>query len=204
MRETLLSFLNDCSAHGEQTAVAHWRGLRISRWSYARLASCAFQFARELEGRGIGHGDRVLFWSENSPEWIAAFYGCLLRGAVVVPLDLKSAPDFAARVQQQVSAKLLLAEEPQLDLSYLSLKNLSGAIASHSDATYTANPNDLVQIVFTSGTTAEPKGVCLTHRNLLANIAPIEKEFRKYARWERFVHPLRFLCLLPLSHVFGQ
>jgi long-chain acyl-CoA synthetase len=204
MRETLLSFLNDCSAHGEQTAVAHWRGLRISRWSYARLALCAFQFARELEARGIGHGDRVLFWSENSPEWIAAFYGCLLRGAVVVPLDLKSAPDFAARVQQQVSAKLLLADEPQLDLPHLSLKTLSGAIASHSDATYTANPNDLVQIVFTSGTTAEPKGVCLTHRNLLANIAPIEKEFRKYARWERFVHPLRFLCLLPLSHVFGQ
>lgn len=204
MRETLLSFLKDCTAHGEQTAVAHWRGLRISRWSYARLASCAFQFARELEARGIGHGDRVLFWSENSAEWIAAFYGCLLRGAVVVPLDLKSAPDFAARVQQQVSAKLLLADEPQLDLRHLSLKNFSDAIAGHSNATYSANPNDLVQIVFTSGTTAEPKGVCLTHRNLLANIAPIEKEFRKYARWERFVHPLRFLCLLPLSHVFGQ
>jgi long-chain acyl-CoA synthetase len=204
MRETLLSFLNDCITHGEQTAVAHWRGLRVSRWSYARLASCAFQFARELEARGIGHGDRVLFWSENSPEWIAAFYGCLLRGAVVVPLDLKSAPDFAARVQQQVSAKLLLADEPQLDLPQLSLKNLSEAIANHSNAPYTANPNDLVQIVFTSGTTAEPKGVCLTHRNLLANIGPVEKEFRKYARWERFVHPLRFLCLLPLSHVFGQ
>src|SRR4029079_11168270 len=52
--------------------------------------------------------------------------------------------------------------------------------------------------------TAEPKGVCLTHRNLLANIAPIEKEFSRYRRWEKFVHPLRFLCLLPLSHVFGQ
>lgn len=204
MRETLLSFLDDCIAHGEQTAAVHWRGLRIARWSYAQIAARAFQFARELETREIGSGDRVLFWSENSPEWIVAFYGCLLRGAVVVPLDLKSAPDFAARVQQQVSAKLLLADEPQLDLQHLSLKNLTGAIATHSDAPYRANSNDLVQIVFTSGTTAEPKGVCLTHRNLLANIAPIEKEFRKYARWERFVHPLRFLCLLPLSHVFGQ
>jgi long-chain acyl-CoA synthetase len=204
MRDTLLSFLDDCIAHGQQTAVVHWRGLRIARWSYARLAACAFQFARELEARGIGHGDRVLFWSENSPEWIAAFYGCLLRGAVVVPLDLKSAPDFAARVQQQVSAKLLLTDEPHLDLPRLSLTTLSDTIAAHSDAPYRATPNDLVQIVFTSGTTAEPKGVCLTHRNLLANITPIEKEFRKYARWERFVHPLRFLCLLPLSHVFGQ
>jgi long-chain acyl-CoA synthetase len=209
MRVTLLSFLDDCIARTNQTAVTHWRGLRISRWSYARLASCAFQFARELETRGIGHGDRVLFWSENSPEWIAAFYGCLLRGAVAVPLDLKSASDFAARVQQHVSAKLLLAADaqPRLDLPRISLNNLEDVIRGHSDKPYTAlsiNPDDLVEIVFTSGTTAEPKGVCLTHRNLLANLAPIEKEFKKYARWERLVHPLRFLCLLPLSHVFGQ
>lgn len=209
MRETLLSFLDDCRSRGAETAVVHWRGLRISRWSYARLAACAFQFARELEVRGIGGGDRVLFRGENSPEWIAAFYGCLLRGAVVVPLDLKSASDFVARVQQQVSAKLLLADEPQaqLDVPRFSLSNLADAVAGHSDkpyATGVVKSGDLIQIVFTSGTTAEPKGVCLTHRNLLANLSPIEKEFRKYARWERLVHPLRFLCLLPLSHVFGQ
>jgi long-chain acyl-CoA synthetase len=204
MRHTLLSFLDDCRAHGEQMAVAHDVGVRLSRWSYARIASSAFQFARELEERGIGGGDRVLFWGENRPEWIACFYGCLLRGAVVVPLDLKSAPDFVARVQQQVSAKLLLADEPQpnLDIPRLAFNSLP----AHSDEPYSTNakPDDLVQIVFTSGTTAEPKGVCLTHRNLLANVAPIEKEFNRYKRWERLVHPLRFLCLLPLSHVFGQ
>jgi long-chain acyl-CoA synthetase len=209
MRETLLSFLDDCMKRGDETAVVHWRGLRISRWSYARLAASAFQFARELESHDIRAGDRVLFWGENSPEWIGAFYGCMLRGAIVVPLDLKSAFDFVASVQQQVSAKLLLADEPQpqLDVPHLSLSLLADAIANHSDKPYPANtvrPDALVQIVFTSGTTAEPKGVCLTHRNLLANLAPIEKEFRKYARWERFVHPVRFLCLLPLSHVFGQ
>lgn len=209
MRETLLSFLDDCLARGTETAVVRWRGLRVSGWSYARLAACAFQFARELEARGIAHGDRVLFWSENSPEWIGAFFGCLLRGAVVVPFDLQSAPDFGARVQQQVSAKLLLAEQPRvaLDVPRLSLSNLAAALAGHSDKPYPAEEikaHDLVEIVFTSGTTAEPKGVCLTHRNLLANLTPIENEFSKYARWERLVHPLRFLSLLPLSHVFGQ
>lgn len=209
MRETLLSFLDDCVALGDETAIVHWRGLRLSRWSYARIASTAFQFARELEARGIGAGDRVLFWSENSPEWIAAFYGCLSRGAVVVPLDLKSAPDFAARVQQQVSAKLLLSDQRQsaFPIAHLSLSTLSASIRAHSDQPYPrtpGKPTDLVEVVFTSGTTAEPKGVCLTHRNLLANLAPIEQEFTKYARWERLVHPLRLLCLLPLSHVFGQ
>ena len=208
MRETLLSFLDDCRAHGEQTAVAHDAGVRVSRWSYARLASTAFQFARELEARNIAASDRVLFWGENRPEWIACFYGCLLRGVVVVPLDLKSAPDFVARVQQQVSAKLLLSDEPQpeLNIPRLAFNSIADLLARHSDGPYSsaAKPDDLVQIVFTSGTTAEPKGVCLTHRNLLSNIAPIEKEFTRYKRWERLVHPLRFLCLLPLSHVFGQ
>ncbi|HEY4425357.1 MAG TPA: AMP-binding protein [Pyrinomonadaceae bacterium] len=208
MRETLLSFLDDCRTHGEQTAVTHEPGVRLSRWSYARLASSAFQFARELESRGVGAGDRVLFWGESRPEWIACFYGCLLRGVVVVPLDLKSAPDFVARVQQQVSAKLLLSDEPppQLNAPRLAFNNLTDLLAQHSAQPYptAAKPDDLVQIVFTSGTTAEPKGVCLTHRNLLANIAPIEKEFNRYRRWEKLVHPLRFLCLLPLSHVFGQ
>ncbi len=208
MRDNLTSFLDDCIAHGDETAVAHWRGLRTARWSYARLASTAFQFARELEERGIGHGDRVLFWGENSPEWIAAFYGCLLRGAVVVPLDLKSAPDFVKRVQQQVSAKLLLADTEQLQLPRVAFGSLEDHTAKHSHERYSSvavKPDDLVEIVFTSGTTAEPKGVCLTHRNLLANIDPIEKEFKRgYARWERTVHPVRFLCLLPLSHVFGQ
>jgi long-chain acyl-CoA synthetase len=208
MRDNLTSFLDDCIAHGDQTAVAHWRGLRTARWSYARLASAASQFARELEAREIGHGDRVLFWGENSPEWIAAFYGCLLRGAVIVPLDLKSAPDFVERVQQQVSAKLLLADTEQLQLPCLTFYGLEDHITRHSAAPYSSvavKPDDLVEIVFTSGTTAEPKGVCLTHRNLLANIAPIESEFKRgYARWERLVHPVRFLCLLPLSHVFGQ
>src|SRR3954451_9468940 len=205
MRETLLSFLDDCRAHGQQTAVAHDTGVRVSRWSYTRLASSAFQFARELEARGIGAGDRVLFWGENRPEWIACFYGCLLRGVVVVPLDLKSAPDFVGRVQQQVSARLLLSDEPQAQLNVPQLR-FSVDLGRHSNAGYSSNakPGDLVQIVFTSGTTAEPKGVCLTHRNILANIAPIEKEFARYKRWERIFHPLRFLCLLPLSHVFGQ
>lgn len=211
-RETLISLLDDCLARRQATAFAERRGLRVVRWSYAQLAQTAFQFARELEARKIERGDRVLFWAENGAAWVAAFFGCLLRGVVVVPLDEHSAPDFAGRVQEQVAAKLLLAGAAQQkhlinELPSLRLDELSAAINHHSSATYQAaniSSADLAEIIFTSGTTAEPKGVCLTHGNLLANLTPLETEINKYRRYERPFHPLRFLCLLPLSHVFGQ
>src|SRR5262245_17952762 len=99
MRSDIVSLLDDCAKRGNEIALVHRRGVRIERWPYARLRAVAFQFARELAQRGIGKGDRVLFWSENCAEWVAAFFGCLLRGVIVVPLDEQSAPDFVARVQ---------------------------------------------------------------------------------------------------------
>jgi long-chain acyl-CoA synthetase len=212
MRETLRSLLDDYAGRGAATAFAHQSGLRVVRWSYARLAQAAWQTARWLESLGVGKGDRVLIWAENSPEWVAAFFGCLLRGAIVVPLDVQSTPDFVARVEQQVTAKLLLhgrgeLHDSKLNLPKLRLADLSQLIAAQSAAPYQApriEPTDIVEIIYTSGTTAEPKGVVLTHRNLLANLAPLEREIKKYRQWERLVHPLRFLNLVPLSHVFGQ
>src|SRR6185436_2807057 len=52
--------------------------------------------------------------------------------------------------------------------------------------------------------TADPKGVTITHRNILANLVPIEREIQKYRKYEWPFHPVRFLNLLPLSHMFGQ
>ena len=89
MRETIHSLLDRALTRSDEIAVARQRGLRVTRWSYERIARTACQFARELESRGVGKGDRVILWGENSPEWIAAFFGCLLRGAVAVPLGLQ-------------------------------------------------------------------------------------------------------------------
>jgi long-chain acyl-CoA synthetase len=177
------------------------------------VAEAAYGFARELEARGVGKGERVLLWATNGPEWVAAFFGCALRGAVVVPLDVESAPDFVARVQAQTQARLVLysaetrAQAVSLGPPALAVEELEKVLAGRSREPFEAGDiaaDDLVEIIYTSGTTAEPRGVCLTHRNLLANLAPLEEEMQKYMRWVRLVGPLRFICLLPLSHVFGQ
>lgn len=212
MRETIHSLLDAALARDDEIAIAHQRGLRVARWSYARLAATAYQFARELESRGVKKGDRVLLWGANSAEWVAAFFGCLLRGAIAVPLDDHSAPDFAHRVQRQVEARLMLGDDERTrhfkdQPPILRFDQLSEIAGRHSSAPYqneSISADDLAEIIFTSGTTAEPKGVCLTHRNLLANITPLETEINKYLKFECPFHPIRFLCLLPLSHVFGQ
>ena len=213
MRSTINSYLEDYLRRGRETAFVQRRGLRWVRWSYGRVAEAAYGFARELEARGIDKGERVLLWAANGPEWVAAFFGCALRGAVVVPLDVESAPDFVARVQAQTQARLVLysaetmREAERLGPPSVALEELESAVAGRPREPFERDDisaDDLVEIIYTSGTTAEPRGVCLTHRNLIANLAPLEEAMQKYMKWVRLVHPLRFLCLLPLSHVFGQ
>ncbi len=189
-----------------------WRvGYRMVRWSYAELFRTASQFARELEARSITKGDRVLIWGENSGEWVAAFLGCMFRGAIAVPMDAIADRGFAARVAQQANVRLLVAARnlPALDFAAptIPLEDLGQSARRQSvelDVAPAAGRNDPVEIVFTSGTTAEPRGVVLTHGNLLANLEPLEEQINSYRRYEKFFHPLRFLNLLPLSHVFGQ
>jgi long-chain acyl-CoA synthetase len=211
MRETILSFLDDYKRLGEERAFSYRHGLRMRHYTYSQIAQMAFQFSHELEARSISKGDRVLLWGENSPQWIAAFFGCVLRGVIVVPLDAESSSDFILRVQRNVEAKLLIysfKNQLPVELSIPSVK-FEDLIEQVQNLTFPHSPinineDDVVQIIYTSGTTTDPKGVILTHRNLIANINPLEKEVQKYIKWERLVHPVRFLNLVPLSHIFGQ
>ena len=208
-RTTILEYLDNFRRHAGEAAYVHHRGYRMQRWTYGDVLSNVYRFARELEQRGIGKGDKVLIWGENCAEWVVVFFGCLLRGAIVVPIDKIAAPDFAQRVAQQVDARLCVRSMQNHipGIAEINLETLREQIAAHSSEPVVPPPltrDDIVQIVFTSGTTAEPRGVVISHGNILANLDPLEREIGKYLRYERIFHPLRFLNLLPLSHVFGQ
>lgn len=188
-----------------------YRGNRRYATTYGELAELAGRSAAELERRGIGPGERVVLWGANSAEWLGVFFGCLLRGVIAVPLDAAGSAGFASRVVKDVSPKLIVGDRgllasmdsdvPRLLFSEVNAQLPATPMFAVSDAVNAETP---FQIVFTSGTTAEPKGIVLTHRNVLVSLQPIEAEIVKYLKYERWVHPLRFLHTLPLSHVFGQ
>lgn len=214
MAESLAKFLlPNFDAHLHERAYGKRHGYRMEWVTYGQVVDLAIRFAHELDVRQIRRGDRVMIWGENCAEWVGAFLGCAIRGAVVVPMDDGAAPDFAVRVLLQVEAKLLvcsrahLGEREHTGVTGLVLEELPATLelrrASAPPST-ALGPDDALQIVFTSGTTAEPKGVVITHGNVLANLKPLEQQIRGYLKYERLVHPVRFLCLLPLSHVFGQ
>jgi long-chain acyl-CoA synthetase len=205
-RRSVTEYLANFTRHRRDVACVFPEGYRTSRWTYGELLNRAKRFAAFLASAGIIKGDRIMIWGANRGEWLAAFWGALLRGVVVVPTDRTAAPEFAARVFQQVNAKLLVSSRGltlPLATSTLHFEDFPSLPPGQID-TVESSRGDPVQIVFTSGTTGEPKGVVITHGNILANLEPIEGEIQKYLRYERIFHPLRFLNLLPLSHVFGQ
>jgi len=208
VRETLLDYF-DTVATLEGEYLVYDDGFRPRSYSYRALAKAAKNFARILLQHGIGPGDRVVLWSENRPAWVAAFWGCVLSGVALAPIDERHSPDFLQRVAHITGAKaILIGDEmvlPPLDrpVPVFRLSDLDW----ESDAPLqpvAAHPDDTCQILFTSGATAEPKGVVITHRNILANIVPVEREVLKYRKYARPFSPIRFLNLLPLSHMFGQ
>jgi long-chain acyl-CoA synthetase len=210
MTESLAQFfLTNFQKHRPDRAYGQHRGYRMEWFTYGQVLEMALEFGQVLGTRGIHKGDRVILWGENCAQWVAAFFGCAMRGVLAVPMDDAGAPDFVSRVSQQVEAKLWVCSRRHLLQSaasqMLTFDDLAALPAQRSAApSLPVSADDPLEIVFTSGTTAEPKGVVITHANVLANIAPLEREMQPYLKYERWVHPIRFLNLLPLSHVFGQ
>lgn len=216
MRKHLATLVEDFQRHGRQIAIVSYPGNRRVATTYAELATLAGRFSRLLADRGITPGERVLLWGANSAEWVAAFFGCVLRGVIAVPLDAAGGVDFAVRVVADVTPRLIVGDAEHLQkLPYESTPEIAVKISFEDFSSVlprspmfepepSLNAETPLQILFTSGTTSAPKGIVHTHGNVLSSVEVLEREIAKYLRYERWVHPLRFLHTLPLSHVFGQ
>jgi len=225
-RENLLSLFREFERYRSDIAVLQKRGYRREAWTYGRLARTGAVCGRLLRERNVKTGDRVLLWAPNSAEWMAAFWGCVLRGAVAVPMDDSASTDFVSRVVRDAEIKLVFANREKCTASaaifgggrqFVELDDLAVSSKDSREQGHSTNAelwesfsdepltrSHIAEILFTSGTTSEPRGVVLTHGNFLANLAPIENGIASYRKYERWFHPLRFVTLVPFSHVFGQ
>ena len=209
-RANLQTLLEEFAKFGGDAAVVERQGYRREARTYAEVSAGARKWDLLLGDRGIGAGDRVVLWGVNSAEWVAAYWGVLSRGAVAVPMDASAAREFVEKTIRESGAKLILRDrslpEPTTgsSLAFDDGAESPNAIADAKWKHAESLRNTIAEILFTSGTTAEPPGVVLTHGNFLANLEPIERAMQPYRKYERWLHPLKFVSLVPLSHVFGQ
>ena len=204
----------DRYVRGAREAIRYDDGLRRWSYTYDQVHEAAESYAQRLTQAGLKHGDRLMIWCDNRPEWVVVFWACILRGVTAVPVDARASADLVRRVVTAATARAIVASDGA-DLTGVSLpvvwrtsdiewppasRPRAGAPGPRPPVT----PDTVAEILFTSGTTGEPKGVLITHGNIVANILPLERVAQRYQRHVALLRPLRFLALVPLSHMFGQ
>ncbi len=203
--ETLNDIIEVSAARfGTKAALIIKPGFRTRAWSYVDLLDVVPRVARVLADSGIRRGDRVLLFGVNRPEYGIAILAALRAGAILVPLDVNSTAEFIAKIAQRTraSAALVTAQTKErartLGIPFHEMEQLPDLARGREPLPKPdVGPDDLAEVMFTSGTTGEPKGTMLTHRNLVSNaLAAME------------IFPIgpkqRLLSFIPLSHIFEQ
>ncbi|TMC44358.1 MAG: hypothetical protein E6J23_07915, partial [Chloroflexi bacterium] len=179
-------------------------GFRTRAWSYRDLNDVVPRVARYLSDSGIKKGDRVLIWGVNRPEYGIAFLATLRIGAILVPLEANYAAEFAVKIAERTRASAAivssqtLARAKALGLPLHEMERLPDLARICPPLPKAAiTGDDLAEVVFTSGTTGDPKGAMLSHGNILSNAVAATQIFPIGPKQ-------RLLSFLPLSHMFEQ
>lgn len=189
----------------EKIALTMRMGYRTLFLSYRDVYKLSLNMACFLAHHGIGKGDKVLILAPNSPDWVLVFWGALLRAAAVVPLTIQSTPDMIRKIADATEAKILFKAAHvktglPSGLLVFDLELVREEIANLDCLHVPKAPlqeDDVIEILYTSGTTGEPKGVLLTSRNLFSNLTAVSESIPISE------HDV-FLSILPLSHIFEQ
>ena len=202
--QTLVDLFETFKGLGDKTAFVNRTGVRRFTVSYGELSELSLRMANLLAQRGVGPGDRVLVWGPNSSWWGIAYWGIIMRGAVAVPVDFMSDRSRAESIRALTDSKVVIQSRFKPERltagDSLLLEDLQYLLEGVQPIGETARPapDDMAQLIYTSGTTGNPKGVILTHRNLVGNMTQINAQVPIITRH------FSFLSLLPLSHMFEQ
>lgn len=200
----------NAAKYGDKVALQIKRDGQYVRYTYAQVLDWACRFAFRLRNMGIGPQDHVGLWAESVPEWGLAYLGIHFAGAVVVPLDYQYQQEVVTSLLKFAGAKALVcagerlgeAENVarELNLQVLTLdsggERFSPLKTPDDFHPHSYNPDDTMSLIFTSGTTGDPKGVMLSCQNLLSNAKAVIAE-----QWTSDEDV--FICVLPLHHSYA-
>lgn len=187
---------------GDQSALGIVADGEVSWKTWAEVGADVQRFAGRLQRLGIGSGDRVAQWAPNSYGWILADLALLTLGAVHVPLHVSLSDSQAGELLELAEAKLLITDTADrrpagVEISHQlhDMEGLSAAGALVAETNVCAD--QLATLLFTSGTTGQPRGVMLSHGNLVSNAVATTEAVGSSARETR-------LCFLPFSHIYAR
>ncbi len=187
-------------------AVTMHIGYRAVTLTYKQVYELAKKTALFLQQNDIKKGDKVFIFAQNSPYWGVLFWGIMLCGAVAVPLNVQSTSDMISKIVEQTGGTLFfksrfLKRDLPENLKIYDIDFLDELIESLDIKDFKEpelSEDDLIEILYTSGTTGDPKGVLLTHKNISSNLESIAEFFTFKPGTEKL------LSILPLTHIFEQ
>jgi long-chain acyl-CoA synthetase len=203
--DSIRSLIEDFLDDSDEVAFSHKKGHRTFTITRKELKEKVNRIKTLFEKHNIRKEDKIIILSSNYLEWISVYFAAILSGVVSVPLDTLTDNRLLHKIQKQTHAKAIFQDKKlakaAIKTFYLDelddvLKNikLSERTETHEAESH---PEDILEIMYTSGTTGEPKGVVLTNKNMTFGVNAAIRSVPLKAR-------LKQLVALPLSHIFSQ